>query len=82
MAWYTCPFEKGRLYRVIHTIGELGHNFVAGETVRFTDHSYDAKQGVIRFWFQDASSTESKAWHVWESEMESLSHWGDFFDAE
>lgn len=80
MAWYSCPFEKDRLYCVKRPIAELGHNFAAGEIVRFTDHSYDAKEGLIRFWFQEATSQSMKVWHVWENEMEFLNHWRDVFD--
>ncbi len=82
MSWYLCPFEKGHNYRVKRNVAELGHNFIEGEIVRFQDHSYDPKQGVIRFWFQTPSSNETKAWHVWEAETESLSRWGDTFAPE
>ena len=73
-----CPFKKGRSYRVNRAISELGHNFEVGELVRFQDHSYDAKLGVIRFWFQTPAS-ETKAWQVWDSEMESLNRWREKF---
>ena len=75
----SCPFEEGRLYRVNRTVAELGHNFAEGEIVRFSDHSYDPKLGVTRFRFRGADSDEGKAWHVWDSEMESLSRWEDIF---
>jgi hypothetical protein len=82
MPWYSCPFENNRNYRVKYSVAELGHTFKKGEIVRFQGDSYDPKQGVIRFWFQAQDSNEMQAWHVWESEIESLSRWQDLFTQE
>lgn len=79
MASDSCPFEEGRDYRVKRSVAELGHNFIEGEIVRFSDHSYDAKLGVTRFWFRVPDSNEVKAWHVWDTEIDSLSRWQDTF---
>jgi hypothetical protein len=80
MAWYSCPFEKDHAYRVKLDITELGHSFATGEIVLFSDHSYDPKLGVIRFWFREATSNELKSWHVWEREMDSLDRWKETFE--
>lgn len=66
MTWYKSPFIKGSKYYVLKKYSELGHNFGVGDIVESTDDSYDAKLGLIRFWFRDVSTGEIKVFHVWE----------------
>jgi hypothetical protein len=79
MSWYPLPFEKGATYRIKKDISELGHTFVIGEEVEFIEDSYDPKLGVIRFWFKNTVTGDSKAWHAWEDQMQVLDAWKESF---
>jgi len=80
MAWYPRPFTKGHLYRVKRDISFLNHVFVCGEKVQFEGDAYDAKGGVIRFWFKNLANGETNAWHVWEDQLTLLGEWQTFFE--
>lgn len=79
MTWYPIPFEVGRKYRVKTQISYLGHDFRAGGSVEFTGDSYDAKQGLILFWFKDCESGDTKAWHVWDNGPTATETWHKHF---
>lgn len=79
MTWYSTPFEVGRKYRIQLPISYLGHNFNEGAFVEFTGDSYDAKQGLIRFWFKDCESGDAKAWHVWDGGPKATEIWHKHF---
>ena len=80
MSWYTVPFSVGSRYSVKKATAFLGHDFNVGDIVEFTTHSYDAKQGLIRFWFKDTTSGRDIAWHVWDNGPPADSSWSEYFD--
>ena len=64
---HTCPFRKGRAYRVIRDDAFLNHRFTSGEEVVFTDSSYTPYDGATRYWFTSVVTGETNAWHVFDS---------------
>lgn len=79
--WRTCPFEKGKRYRVLKDISFLNHHFRKGTIVIFKDSAYDFHQGVTRYWFEgDGSSTELNVWHIFDNEPDPAQTAKDYFE--
>lgn len=80
MSEEACPFKPGTRYRVRANVSELGHSFCAGEVVTFTRWSYDAHNGVSRFWFVREGANVAEAWHVWDDEASAALQSGEYFE--
>lgn len=68
----SCPFREGQRYRVRHEYVHLNHCFYAGEIVTFRTYGYDAKGGVMRYWFKRADSEEINVWHVFDNQKQEI----------
>jgi hypothetical protein len=75
----SCPFEKGKHYRVLQDISHLNHHLGKGDEVIFDAYGYDFKLGVTRYWFDKAEGGESNAWHVFDSAAGELKLWRTYF---
>jgi hypothetical protein len=75
----SCPFEKGKHYRILQDISHLNHHLMKGSDVIFKAYGYDFKFGVKRYWFDNTENAESNAWHVFDSAPEELQLWQNYF---
>jgi hypothetical protein len=75
----TSPFTKEKKYEVITSISELGHNFKVGEVVVYKTFSYDAHNGVTRFWFAKNEENDLYVWHVWDTDKPAFEQWMKYF---
>ena len=75
----SCPFREGQRYRVRRDYSFLNHSFRAGEIVTFSSFGYDAKSGVMRYWFKRADSEEINVWHVFDNQKQEI-QWYEMFD--
>ena len=76
----TCPFEKGRRYKVLKDVAFLNHGFKKDTEVVFDTYAYDFHDGFTRYWFSNVDGSESNIWHVFDRGPDSIETWTTIFE--
>ena len=77
-SWRSCPFVKGRLYRVVNSFKSLRSVFVQGELLTFDREAYSIYDSCTGYFFIRESDGELRSLDLYDDETE---NWFGNFEA-
>jgi hypothetical protein len=62
--WRTCPFTRGRLYRVRRGFASMRDSFAAGDILTFDSDAWSRYDGVTGYFFRQAGRETLRVWDI------------------